>query len=187
MAGLCARIDNERGVFKSPGNEIMRNVADVEVFVTKGEHEILNPGPNNINVIKDMRDDGLGIRIYGARCITSLPDWKYLAVRRLFISIERALEVGTQWAVLEPNDPRLWDRLIGSIDAFLTQQWRSGALLGIKKEDAFYIRCGTSTMTQQNIDNGELVAEIGIAPVKPAEFIILRISQTPSGSFTSEA
>ncbi|RKF14895.1 hypothetical protein D6850_08475 [Roseovarius spongiae] len=187
MAGLCARIDNERGVFKSPGNEVMRNLTDLEVIVTKGEHEILNPRPNNINVIRDLRPDGLGIRIYGARCITSLADWKYLAVRRLFIAIERSLELGTQWAVLEPNNPRLWDRLVGSVDAFLTQQWRAGALLGVKKEDSFYVRCGLSTMTLQNIDSGELVMEVGIAPVKPAEFVIIRISQTPSGSFSSEA
>ncbi len=187
MAGLCARVDNERGVFKSPANEVMRNVTDVEVMITKGEHEILNPMPNNINAILDKRADGMGIRIYGARCITSLSDWKYLAVRRLFVQIERSLEIGTQWAVLEPNDPRLWDRLIGSVDAFLTQQWRRGALLGTKKEEAFFIRCGTSTMTQLDIDNGQLRMQIGIAPVKPAEFIILEISQTQSAMFASEA
>ncbi len=187
MAGLCARIDNERGVFKSPGNETMRNVEDLEAIVTKGEHEVLNPQPNNINVIRDFRASGRGIRIYGARCITSASDWKYLAVRRLFIFIERSIDIGTQWAVLEPNDPRLWDRLIDSIDSFLTQQWRDGALLGIEKADAFYIRCGTATMSQDDIDNGRLVMEIGIAPVKPAEFVIIRISQTASGSFATEA
>ncbi|MDJ0628967.1 MAG: phage tail sheath subtilisin-like domain-containing protein [Rhodobacter sp.] len=187
MAGLCARVDNERGVFKSPGNEVLRGLIDIEVIVTRGEHEILNPAPNNINVIRDFRPEGRGIRIYGARCITSLADWKYLSVRRLFIAIERSLELGTQWAVLEPNGPRLWDRIVGSVDAFLTQQWRTGALLGVEKDDAFYVRCGTSTMTQHNIDNGELVMEVGIAPVKPAEFVIIRISQTPSGSFASEA
>lgn len=187
MAGVCARVDNERGVFKSPGNETMRNVQDLEVIVTKGEHEVLNPQPNNINVIRDFRPNGRGIRIYGARCITSASDWKYLAVRRLFIAIERSIDIGTQWAVLEPNDQRLWDRLTDSIDSFLTQQWRDGALLGAEKADAFYIRCGTSTMTQDDIDNGRLVMEIGIAPVKPAEFVIIRISQTPSGSFATEA
>ncbi|TIX49638.1 phage tail sheath C-terminal domain-containing protein [Alteraurantiacibacter aquimixticola] len=187
MAGLCARIDNERGVFKSPGNETMRNVEELEAIVTKGEHEVLNPQPNNINVIRDFRPNGRGIRIYGARCITSASDWKYLAVRRLFIFIERSIDIGTQWAVLEPNDQRLWDRLIDSVDGFLTTQWREGALLGFEKSDAFYIRCGTSTMTQDDIDNGRLVMEIGIAPVKPAEFVIIRISQTASGSFATEA
>lgn len=187
MAGICARIDNERGVFKSPGNETMRNIIDLEAIVTKGEHEILNPAPNNINVIRDFRNEGRGLRIYGARCITSLSDWKYLAVRRLFISIERSIEIGTQWAVLEPNDQRLWDRLIDSIDSFLTRQWRDGALMGAEKAHAFYIRCGTSTMTQDDIDNGRLIMEIGIAPVKPAEFVIVRIGQWAGGSFSEEA
>jgi phage tail sheath protein FI len=186
MTGVCARVDNTRGVFKAPGNEVVRNILDLEVIVTKGEHEVLNPAPNNINVFRDFRNEGRGLRIYGARCITSLSDWKYLSVRRLFIFIERSLEIGTQCAVLEPNDQRLWARLTDSVDTFLTRQWRDGALLGEKKEHAFYIRCGTETMTQDDIDNGRLIMEIGIAPVKPAEFIILRISQTASGSFTEE-
>jgi phage tail sheath protein FI len=186
IAGICARVDNERGVFKSPGNETVRNIVDLEAIVTKGEHEILNPAPNNINVVRDFRNEGRGLRIYGARCITSLSDWKYLAVRRLFIAIERSIEIGTQWAVLEPNDQRLWDRLIDSIDSFLTRQWRDGALMGTAKAQAFYIRCGTSTMTQDDIDNGRLIMEIGIAPVKPAEFVIIRIGQWAGGSFTQE-
>lgn len=185
MAGLCARIDNERGVWKSPGNETIRAIVDLETIVTRGEHEVLNP--LNINVIRDFRTEGRGLRIYGARCVTSFTDWKYLAVRRLFIAIERSIDIGTQWAVLEPNDPRLWDRLVDSIDSFLTTLWRDGALLGLTKEQAFYIRCGTSTMSQDDIDNGRLVVEVGIAPVKPAEFVIIRISQTPSGLLAAEA
>lgn len=185
MAGLCARIDNERGVYKSPGNETIRAIVDLEAIVTKGEHEILNP--RNINVIRDFRQENRGIRIYGARCVTSFSDWRYLAVRRLFIAIERSIEIGTQWAVLEPNGPRLWDRLIDSIDSFLTTWWRDGALLGEEKGQAFYIRCGTATMTTDDIDNGRLVMEIGIAPTKPAEFVIIRVSQTPSGLLAVEA
>lgn len=186
MAGICARVDNTRGVFKAPANEVVRNILDLEVIVTKGEHEVLNPSPNNINVLRDFRNEGRGLRIYGARCITSLNDWKYLSVRRLFIFIERSLEIGTQFAVLEPNDPKLWAKLIDSVDTFLTRQWRDGALLGQKKEHAFYIRCGLDTMTQDDIDNGRLIMEIGIAPVKPAEFVIIRIGQTASGSFVEE-
>jgi hypothetical protein len=186
MAGICARVDNTRGVFKAPGNEVVRNILDLEVIVTKGEHEVLNPFPNNINVFRDFRNEGRGLRIYGARCITSLNDWKYLSVRRLFIFIERSLEIGTQFAVLEPNDPKLWAKLIDSVDTFLTRQWRDGALLGEKKEHAFYVRCGLDTMTQDDIDNGRLIMEIGIAPVKPAEFVIIRIGQTASGSFVEE-
>ncbi len=187
MAGVCARVDNERGVFKAPGNETIRNIVDLEAILTKGEHEILNPFPNNINVIRDFREEGRGLRIYGARCITSDNDWKYLSVRRLFVFLERSLDIGTQWAVLEPNDNRLWDKLTDSVDSFLTTQWLAGALMGAKKEQAFYIRVGTSTMTQDDIDNGRLIMEIGIAPVKPAEFVIIRIGQWAGGSFAQEA
>jgi phage tail sheath protein FI len=187
MAGICARVDNERGVWKAPGNETVRNVLDLEMIVTKGEHEVLNPQPNNINVFRDFRNEGRGLRIYGARCITSFSDWKYLSVRRLFIFIERSLEIGTQWAVLEPNDPRLWAKLTDSVDSFLSGLWREGALFGEKKEHAFYINCGYDTMSLDDIDNGRLIMEIGIAPVKPAEFVIIRIGQWAGGSFTEEA
>jgi Bacteriophage tail sheath protein len=187
MAGVCARIDNARGVFKAPGNETIRNIVNVEAVLTQGEHEILNPAPNNINVIRDFRDSGRGLRIYGARCITSDNDWKYLPVRRLFIFLERSLDIGTQWAVLEPNDQRLWDKLTDSVDGFLTTQWHAGALMGTEKAQAFYIRIGTSTMTQDDIDNGRLIMEIGVAPVKPAEFVIIRIGQWAGGSFAEEA
>lgn len=186
MAGLCARIDNERGVFKAPANEVIRNVLDLETIVTRGEHETLNPNPVNINVFRDFRNEGRGLRIYGARCITSANDWKYLSVRRLFIFIERSLEIGTQWAVMEPNDQRLWSKLIDSVDAFLTRVWRDGGLMGEKKSQAFYIRCGLDTMTIDDVDNGRLIMEIGIAPVKPAEFVIIRIGQWAGGSFTEE-
>ncbi|MEK1894675.1 MAG: phage tail sheath subtilisin-like domain-containing protein [Rhizobium sp.] len=186
MAGLCARVDNERGVWKAPGNETVRNILDLEAIVTKGEHEVLNPQPNNINVFRDFRNEGRGLRIYGARCITSASDWKYLSVRRLFIFIERSLEIGTQWAVLEPNDQRLWSKLKDSVDSFLGGLWREGALFGEKKEDAYYINCGFDTMSLDDIDNGRLIMEIGLRPVKPAEFVIIRIGQWAGGSFTEE-
>ncbi|MBV1796840.1 phage tail sheath C-terminal domain-containing protein [Siccirubricoccus sp. G192] len=187
VAGLIARIDSERGVVKTPANEVLRGLLDVEALVNRAEHGVLNPAPNNINVIRNFRDEGRGIRVYGGRTITSLSDWKYLAVRRLFIFIEKSIERGTQWAVFEPNGPELWSRLIDSVDVFLTRLWRDGALLGFKKEQAFYIRCGTATMSQDDIDNGRLIMEIGIAPVKPAEFVIIRISQTASGALVEES
>jgi len=186
MAGLCARVDNERGVWKAPGNETVRNILDLEAIVTKGEHEVLNPQPNNINVFRDFRNEGRGLRIYGARCITSASDWKYLSVRRLFIFIERSLEIGTQWAVLEPNDQRLWSKLKDSVDSFLGGLWREGALFGEKREDSYYINCGFDTMSLDDIDNGRLIMEIGLCPVKPAEFVIIRIGQWAGGSFTEE-
>ena len=187
VAGLIARIDSERGVVKTPANEVLRGLLDLEVVVNRAEHGVLNPEPNNINVIRDFRDERRGIRVYGGRVLTSLSDWKYLAVRRLFILIEKSIERGTQWAVFEPNNPALWARLIDSVDAFLTRLWRDGALLGLKKEQAFFIRCGTETMSQDDIDNGRLIMEIGIAPVKPAEFVIFRISQVASGALVEEA
>lgn len=186
MAGLYARIDNERGVFKAPANEVVRNIVDLEALVSKGEHQVLNPEPNNINVFRDFRHEGRGLRIYGARCLTSASDWKYIPVRRLFIFLERSLDVGTQWAVFEPNDARLWAKLRDSVSAFLTRQWLDGALMGATKQQAFYVDVGPNTMTQDDIDNGRLIMEIGVAPVKPAEFVILRIGQWTGGTFVDE-
>jgi phage tail sheath protein FI len=186
VAGLVARIDQERGVFKTPANEVLLGILDVEAVINRAEHEVLNPEPYNINVIRDFRDQGRGIRVYGGRIITSLTDWKYLAVRRLMILIEKSIELGTQWAVFEPNGPLLWSRLIDSVSIFLRRLWHDGALLGLKPEQAFYVRCGTDTMSQDDIDNGRLIMEIGVAPVKPAEFVIIRISQTASGALVQE-
>jgi Bacteriophage tail sheath protein len=186
MAGLYARIDNSRGVHKAPGNEVIRHITDLEALVSKGEHEILNPMPNNINVLRDFRNDGRGLRVYGARCITSVDDWKYIPVRRLFIFIERSLDLGTQWAVLEPNDQTLWAKITDSVSLFLTRVWLDGGLLGTSKEEAFYVKVGRTTMTQDDIDNGRLIMEIGIAPVKPAEFVIIRIGQWAGGTFVEE-
>ena len=186
VAGLVARIDQERGVFKTPANEVVFGILDVEMVINRAEHEVLNPEPYNINVIRDFRDQGRGIRVYGGRIITSLSDWKYLAVRRLMILIEKSIELGTQWAVFEPNGPLLWSRLIDSVSIFLRRLWHDGALLGLKPEQAFYVRCGTDTMSQDDIDNGRLIMEIGVAPVKPAEFVIIRISQTASGALVQE-
>jgi phage tail sheath protein FI len=186
MAGLYARVDNERGVFKAPGNEVIRHIVGLEAVVSRGEHEILNPMPNNINVLRDFRDAGRGLRVYGARCVTSIDDWKYISVRRLFNFIERSLDLGTQWAVLEPNDDTLWAKLSDSVSLFLARVWLDGGLMGVTKEEAFYVKVGLTTMTQDDIDNGRLIMEIGIAPVKPAEFVIIRIGQWAGGSFVEE-
>jgi uncharacterized protein len=186
VAGLYARTDIERGVFKAPANEVLRSILDVEVRVNKGEHDILNPPPNQINVIRDFRDSGRGIRVYGARCITSLPQWKYVNVRRLFIFLEESLDEGLQWVVFEPNDERLWARVVQSVSSFLTRVWRDGALMGTKREHAYFVRCDRTTMTQDDIDNGRLILLIGVAPVKPAEFVIIRIGQWAGGSSVDE-
>jgi len=186
IAGIYARVDDQRGVFKAPANEILGGATDLEIIVNKSEQEILNPEPNNINVNRDFRHTGRGLRVWGARCITSDPDWKYINVRRLFIFIEKSIEQGTQWAVFEPNDFRLWARISQSVSAFLTRVWRDGALMGQKPEQAFFVKCDSTTMTQDDIDNGRLIMLVGIAPVKPAEFVIIRIGQWAGGSSVQE-
>jgi phage tail sheath protein FI len=186
IAGIYARVDNQRGVHKAPANEVIGGIVDLEILVNKGEQEILNPEPNNINVLRDFRHSGRGLRVWGARCITSEPEWKYINVRRLFIFIEKSIEQGTQWAVFEPNDEHLWARISQSVSQFLTRVWRDGALMGTKPEQAFFVKCDRTTMTQDDIDNGRLIMLVGIAPVKPAEFVIIRIGQWAGGSSVQE-
>ncbi|MEE9591590.1 MAG: phage tail sheath family protein, partial [Thermodesulfobacteriota bacterium] len=186
MAGIYARSDIERGVHKAPANEVIRGITGLEQTINKGEQDILNPRPNHINVLRDFRKSGRGYRVWGARCITSDPDWKYINVRRLFIFVEESIEEGTQWVVFEPNDEPTWARVRRSVSNFLINVWRDGALQGRKPEEAFFVRCDLTTMTQTDIDNGKLIMEIGIAPVKPAEFVIFRIGQWTGGSEIEE-
>jgi hypothetical protein len=182
--GIYARSDIERGVYKAPANEVIRGIADLEVKLMKEQQDILNP--RNINVLRNFREDNRGLRVWGARTLSSDPDWKYINVRRLFIFIERSIDRGTQWVVFEPNDEPLWQRVKRVITAFLTQVWRDGALMGRTPEQAFYVKCDRTTMTQNDIDNGRLILQIGIAPVKPAEFVIFRIGQWTGGSSLEE-
>ena len=175
VVGVYARTDIERGVHKAPANEVVRGITGLQRLLNKGEHDILNPYPVNINVIRDFRPNNRGIRIWGGRVITSDPDWKYVNVRRLLIFIEHSIDRGLQWVVFEPNAEPLWARVRRAISNFLTVVWRNGALEGTKPEEAFFVRCDRTTMTQQDIDNGRLICVIGVAPVKPAEFVIIRI------------
>lgn len=186
MVGIYARVDTERGVHKAPANEVLRGILDLEVLINKREQDVLNPEPVNINVLRDFRHQGRGLRVWGARCLTSDTDWKYINVRRLFIFLEKSLEEGTQWVVFEPNDERLWARVRQSVSNFLTRVWRDGALMGTKPEEAFYVRCDRTTMTQDDLDNGRLILLIGVAPVYPAEFVIIRIGQWVGGSSVDE-
>jgi phage tail sheath protein FI len=121
---------------------------------------------------------GRGTRVWGARTLAADPQWKYVNVRRLFLYLEESMDEGTQWAVFENNDERLWARVRQSLSNFLTTAWRDGALMGTTPEEAFYVTCDRTTMTQDDIDNGRLIAEVGVAPVKPAEFVIIRITQS---------
>jgi len=173
MLGVFARTDVERGVFKAPANEIVRGALDLEYDINDGHQETLNP--RGVNAIR--RFPGRGIRIWGSRTLTSNALWKYVSVRRLFIFLERSIFEGTQWVVFEPNDPRLWARVTDTIRLFLRTQWREGALFGRKEEEAFFITCNETTMSKDDILNGRLICEIGIAPVRPAEFVIFRIFQ----------
>jgi hypothetical protein len=175
LLGVYARTDIDRGVHKAPANEIVRGITGLRRKVNKEEQDILNPYPVNINVIRDFRDNNRGIRVYGGRVITSDPDWKYVNVRRLMIFIEASLERGLQWVVFEPNADPLWARVRRVVSNFLTTVWRNGALEGAKVEEAFFVKCDRTTMTQSDIDNGRLIVVVGVAPVKPAEFVIVRI------------
>jgi phage tail sheath protein FI len=173
VLGVYARTDSERGVFKSPANEILRGVLDLEYDLDDGTQDDLNP--KGVNAIRSF--PGRGIRVWGARTMSSDALWKYVSVRRLFIFIERSIYEGTQWVVFEPNDDRLWARVIDTIRLFLRTQWRLGALFGRTEQEAFFITCDRTTMTQDDILNGRLICEIGIAPVRPAEFVVFRIFQ----------
>ncbi len=175
VAGIYARTDVERGVHKAPANEIIRGAVDLEFPVPKGNQDLLNP--RGVNCARDFRSDGRGIRLWGARTMSSNGEWKYINVRRLFLFVEESIDEGTQWVVFEPNDEPLWARVRRSITNFLISVWRSGALMGVTQEEAFFVKCDRTTMTQDDIDNGRLICYIGIAPVKPAEFVIFRISQ----------
>ena len=173
MIGIYARSDNTRGVHKAPANEVVRGCVGLECQFNKGEQDILNP--KGINLIRSF--PGQGIRVWGARTATSNASWKYINVRRLFIFIEESIKANTSWAVFEPNDEVLWVRVQRTISVFLTTLWRNGSLAGTSPEEAFFVNIGRNTMSQDDIDNGRLICVIGVAPVKPAEFVIFRISQ----------
>jgi len=175
VIGVYARTDIERGVHKSPANEVVRGVTGLQRALTKEQQDVLNPYPVNINVIRDFRNNNRGIRVYGGRVITSDSDWKYVNVRRLLIFIEASVDRGLQWVVFEPNAEPLWARVRRSVSNFLTQVWRNGALEGTRVEEAFFVKCDRTTMTQTDIDQGRLICLVGVAPVKPAEFVIVRI------------
>ncbi len=178
VAGIYARTDNTRGVHKAPANEVVRGCIGLDTQFNKGEQDILNP--KGINLIRSF--PGQGIRVWGARTASSDPSWKYVNVRRLFIFLEESIKANTNWAVFEPNDEVLWVRVQRTISVFLENLWRGGSLAGSAPEEAFFVNIGHDTMTQDDIDNGRLICIIGVAPVKPAEFVIFRLSQRTADS-----
>jgi phage tail sheath protein FI len=173
MAGVYARVDGGRGVHKAPGNETVSGAIGLEYQISKGEQDSLNP--IGVNCIRAF--PGRGIRVWGARTLSSDPAWRYINVRRLFIMVEGSIKNGTQWVVFEPNDMSLWERVKRNVSAFLTMVWRDGALFGETPEASYYVKCDAELNPVESRDLGMLVCEIGICPVKPAEFVIFRISQ----------
>jgi phage tail sheath protein FI len=173
IAGIWARSDNTRGVHKAPANEIVLGAVGLQYQTTKGEQDTLNP--NGVNCIRAF--PGRGIRVWGARTLTSDPAWRYINVRRLFNYVEKSIENGTQWVVFEPNDRKLWARVRRDVGAFLKTVWRDGALFGSSPSEAFYVKCDDELNPPESRDLGRLIIEIGMSPVKPAEFVIFRISQ----------
>ncbi|HEY5835584.1 phage tail sheath subtilisin-like domain-containing protein [Streptomyces sp.] len=178
MAGVWARTDEARGVHKAPANEVVRGAVELATRLTKGENDLLNP--IGVNCIRAF--PGRGIRVWGARTLSSDPAWRYLNVRRLFNYLEESILIGTQFVVFEPNDDALWARIRRTISAFLVNEWRKGALFGLTPDEAFYVKCDRETNPAEGIDAGQVVCEIGVAPVKPAEFVIFRLSQFSGGT-----
>jgi phage tail sheath protein FI len=182
VAGIWARNDDTRGVHKAPANEVVRGVISLETQITKGEHDQLNPVA--VNCIRSF--PGQGIRIWGARTLSSDPEWRYLNVRRLFNFIEESILQGTNWVVFEPNDPKLWDSVKRTVTMFLRRVWRDGALFGRTPAEAFFVKCDEENNPPENRDAGILTVEIGVSPVKPAEFVVFRISQFAGGAGLEE-
>jgi uncharacterized protein len=178
MAGIWARNDDTRGVHKAPANEVVRGAITLQTQITKAEHDLLNPV--GINCIRTF--PGRGVRVWGARTLSSDPAWRYLNVRRLFNYLEESILLGTQWVVFEPNDYALWARIRRTIAAFLVNEWRKGALFGLTPDEAFYVKCDGETNPAEGIDAGQVVCQIGVAPVKPAEFVIFQLAQFSGGT-----
>ena len=173
VAGIFARVDIDRGVHKAPANEVVRLAIGLERNVTKTEQDALNP--QGVNCLRSL--PARGIRVWGARTLASDPEWKYVNVRRLFHYLEHSIDEGTQWVVFEPNSEPLWAKVRQQIADFLHSVWTSGALLGSTTDEAFFVKCDRTTMTQDDIESGRLICLVGIAALKPAEFVIFRISQ----------
>jgi uncharacterized protein len=174
LAGIYARVDTLRGVHKAPANEVVRGSIGLETLISKADHDGLNP--DGINIIRSF--DGT-VTVWGARTIggDDNGEWKYIPVRRLFLFLRESIDEGTRWAVFEPNDRALWAKISRNVTAFLTNVWRSGALFGATPQEAFYVKCDDETNPPDVRDLGQVVTEIGVAVVKPAEFVIFRISQ----------
>jgi hypothetical protein len=173
VTGIYARNDVTRAVYKAPANEVVTLAIGFETNINKAQQDVLNP--EGINCFRFF--EGRGYRLWGARTVSSDTEWNYVNLRRYFAYLERSIDIGTQWAVFEPNGEKLWALVKASITSFLLAEWQSGALLGSKPEEAFFVLCDRTTMTQNDIDLGRLVCKVGVAALRPAEFVIFRIGQ----------
>ena len=184
IAGIMARVDGERGVHKAPANEIAMGITGLSQTINRLEQGQYND--RGINVVRAFKDRG--IRVWGARTLATKadPSWKYINVRRLFIMVEQSIMVGSQWSVFEPNDSTLWKKLTRDVRAFLMRVWRSGALFGDTPEEAFYVKCDSETNPRYLIDAGQVNVQVGICPVKPAEFVVFSIGQWDGGGLIEE-
>jgi uncharacterized protein len=181
VVGSYSATDVRRGVHKAPAgveDGFLNTAIGIEKVVTKGEHDVLNP--QGINVIRSF--PSAGIVIWGARTVSRDPEWRYVNVRRLFLFLEESIDEGTQWAVFEPNEPVLWARIRQNVSAFLRIQWLDGKLVGTKEEDAFFVKCDEETNPPESVDLGRVITLVGVAPSKPAEFVIFRIMQKRPGA-----
>jgi phage tail sheath protein FI len=178
LAGVWARTDGARGVHKAPANETIAGCIGIDYQTNMQEQTLLNPV--GINCVRAF--PGRGIRIWGARTLSSDPEWRYLNVRRLFNFVRSSLTIGMQWAVFEPNDPDLWLQLRRDVSSFLTRIYMTGALFGATDREAFFVKCDRENNTRDTIDAGQVIVDIGIAPTKPAEFVIFRIAQYAPGA-----
>jgi phage tail sheath protein FI len=174
IAGLYARVDVQRGVHKAPANEVLRGAVEVKYYIGKPKQELLNP--QGVNCIRNLNGN---IIVYGARTVGGdrNAEWKYVNVRRTFLYIRESIDEGTQWAVFEPNDEKLWGKLKLNVSAFLTNVWRSGALFGSTPDQAFFVKCDAENNPPEVRELGQVVIEVGVAIVRPAEFVIFRITQ----------
>jgi hypothetical protein len=174
MAGIYARVDTSRGVYKAPANEVVLGALGLRYAVSKGQQDGLNP--KGINCIRELNGN---IRVWGARTVggSQNGEWKYVSVRRTFLFLRKSIDEGTQWVVFEPNDISLWAKITRNVSAFLTNQWHDGALFGASASEAFFVKCDRETNPPELRELGQVVTEIGVAMVRPAEFVIFRISQ----------
>ncbi|HEU4636661.1 MAG TPA: phage tail sheath subtilisin-like domain-containing protein [Edaphobacter sp.] len=180
VAGIYMRTDLKQGPWKAPSNEAVMGAVGVEMALHATDTDTLNQA--GIDTIQSF--PGRGTVVWGARTVSSDPEWRYISVRRYVLYLERSIDLGTQWAVFEPDSESLWQAVQSSISSFLMNEWRKGALTGSKPEEAFFVRCDRTTMTQSDLDDGRLVCMIGVALLRPAEFVIFRISHLTQGTLS---